>query len=908
METAEDYEIVLRIINELCYSMGNKWEPIPVMEMYNVADTLDGTGAMKNKLIEIVNSIKTAYINNTGRTLETGNSLVLGKRLDKGQVTFDHIVGGGFIEFYVNGTEETVYLVLKYEQTTKEVPTETVTKTVQSTAKQLQGIVSTWYFILRNIALLVLMLLLIYSGIRIVLGSTAGEKAKYKERIMDWLVAVCLIFVMHYIMVFAVEIVEKITKLIGETVNGNMVVIALTEDQEINARKEKDGVSIATMFQTDDDGDTIYEDIGDHGSLMWPTDLAGAFRIQSQMTEEGTSSWVGYSFCYFVLTLYTLFFAFTYGKRVLYMAFLTMIAPLVAMTYPIDKITDGKAQAFDAWLKEYIFNLMIQPLHLLLYTILVTSAYTLATESPVYALVAIGFMMPAEKLMRRFFGFEKAKTPGLLGGAAGAAIAMSGLQGIMKGNKSGGGNGNKGNDKSKDQNKVKMARANNVDIMGTIGAGSPRQPGGGTTTVRPQGRNAAPGQQGGSDLDAERQRLASERSVLDEFEAEGATSDSWTDGDYEAFQELEREQLEQEQRLRMQEQANGQNNPASEGGNDLDAERQRLASERSVLDEFEAEGATSDSWTDGDYEAFQELEREQLEQEERLRLQEQNNTGNDVEQINIDEGQASTDQPQLPDNDNSANVTHDESGREHKRHIWGAVGTAMVGAGKQMAVGALTGIHPMKFAGRVAAGAAVGAIGLGLGVASGDPNKAFQYTTAGAMAGSAFANSLSNTKLIDGNEMKDDIQEAYYGQDYQRKMLDKERVKFEKDKQNLEYLRKTLKLKDTESAKRVMEDTGRQCFNNGITDIEDIATIHQLKNDRQNPMSFEYAVAARNYAKKRLPTDTKSMSKDKIEKYQKTWEKEFYDKGYHQNADKLAEDAWNAAVRFNQAKSKLKDI
>ena len=40
------------------------------------------------------------------------------------------------------------------------------------------------------------------------------------------------------------------------------------------------------------------------------------------------------------------------------MAFLTIIAPLVALTYPIDKINDGKAQAFNMWFKEYIFNLL----------------------------------------------------------------------------------------------------------------------------------------------------------------------------------------------------------------------------------------------------------------------------------------------------------------------------------------------------------------------------------------------------------------------------------------------------------------------------------------------------------------------------------------------------------------------
>ena len=78
------------------------------------------------------------------------------------------------------------------------------------------------------------------------------------------------------------------------------------------------------------------------------------------------------------------------------MAFLTVIAPLVAMTYSLDKISDGKAQAFNMWLKEYIGNLLIQPVHLLLYMILISMAFDLASQNIVYTLVAMGFLMPAE--------------------------------------------------------------------------------------------------------------------------------------------------------------------------------------------------------------------------------------------------------------------------------------------------------------------------------------------------------------------------------------------------------------------------------------------------------------------------------------------------------------------------------
>ena len=90
----------------------------------------------------------------------------------------------------------------------------------------------------------------------------------------------------------------------------------------------------------------------------------------TEVHEEQTKTVrAGYNIIYIVLVIYTIIFCFTYLKRVVYMAFLTIIAPLVAITYPIDKINDGKAQAFDLWLKEYLFNLLIQPMHLILYTI-----------------------------------------------------------------------------------------------------------------------------------------------------------------------------------------------------------------------------------------------------------------------------------------------------------------------------------------------------------------------------------------------------------------------------------------------------------------------------------------------------------------------------------------------------------
>ena len=49
--------------------------------------------------------------------------------------------------------------------------------------------------------------------------------------------------------------------------------------------------------------------------------------------------------------------------------FLILVAPITAITYPIDKISDGKAQAFNMWLQEFLYEVIIQPFHLLIYVV-----------------------------------------------------------------------------------------------------------------------------------------------------------------------------------------------------------------------------------------------------------------------------------------------------------------------------------------------------------------------------------------------------------------------------------------------------------------------------------------------------------------------------------------------------------
>ena len=293
---------------------------------------------------------------------------------------------------------------------------------VFNSAKVLAPQISKWYTAIRNMVLVGLMVVLLYIGIRIVLSSTAGEKAKYKEHIKDWLVAVILVVFMHYIMAFALTITEYLTSMLNS--NNEMIKFQIQDEE-----------AMKQIF-----GDEDYSQYKEGDSYNLYVNLMGYARLKQQLNALDANGnvvvnwdYIGYAIIYMTLVIYTVMFLIIYLKRVIYMAFLTMIAPLVALTYPIDKISDGKAQAFDAWLKEYAYNLLLQPFHLLLYTMLIGSVMDLAANNMLYALVALGFLIPAEKLLRKFFGFEKSAIAGnIVGGMVGGSLAMNALNKLGK--------------------------------------------------------------------------------------------------------------------------------------------------------------------------------------------------------------------------------------------------------------------------------------------------------------------------------------------------------------------------------------------------------------------------------------------------------------------------------------------
>ena len=92
--------------------------------------------------------------------------------------------------------------------------------------KQLKQTAAGLYYTMRNLAVVILLCLLIYTGIRIVLSSNnAGEKAQWKMYLFDWLKALALVMFIHIIMIGIFYIADIVTDGLNQTINGDLTVV-----------------------------------------------------------------------------------------------------------------------------------------------------------------------------------------------------------------------------------------------------------------------------------------------------------------------------------------------------------------------------------------------------------------------------------------------------------------------------------------------------------------------------------------------------------------------------------------------------------------------------------------------------------------------------------------------------------
>ncbi len=139
---------------------------------------------------------------------------------------------------------------------------------------------------------------------------------------------------------------------------------------------------------------------------------------------------------YIGIVFQTIFYLIAYINRMLKVAFLIVISPLITVTYSIDKMGDGKAQALDTWLKEYIYTILIQPFHCIIYFSFISISFALVNEggfdfsfnqlsAGILAILCIKFINDGEKIVRKIFGFQDDNSKTSMVAGAMMAVGMA---------------------------------------------------------------------------------------------------------------------------------------------------------------------------------------------------------------------------------------------------------------------------------------------------------------------------------------------------------------------------------------------------------------------------------------------------------------------------------------------------
>ena len=254
---------------------------------------------------------------------------------------------------------------------------------------QIKNGVATWYYIMRFLSLAAMLVVLIGIGIKMVISTIASEKAVYKRMLVDWVIGMIILFAIHYLMIFIININEYLVEAVKNAANE----VNTVEMKQLAPVEEKDstsGVSAKDGIQkTNEDLEIdVYE--------------ATRTRAYDAKLSNGLTGMV----MYMALVYFAIRYSIIYIQRYLTLIVLTLMGPPVGVAYALQKVFSGKSSTLKTWMTEYVMNVIIQTVHAIIYGVFISTALVLSLESvagTIVALILMNYGLKAEKTFRKIF-------------------------------------------------------------------------------------------------------------------------------------------------------------------------------------------------------------------------------------------------------------------------------------------------------------------------------------------------------------------------------------------------------------------------------------------------------------------------------------------------------------------------
>ena len=241
-----------------------------------------------------------------------------------------------------------------------------------STIDIIRTSVSTWYVAFRNLVIVAMAIIIIYIGIRMAISTIPQTKAKYKTMLVAWIQAIVIVFVVHMIMILIINTNNGLINILDEALQSRMNEMGWTAEGEVEG--------------------SIYD------------------TIKTRAYDVYLSTSIPALIMYIVLIFIKVRFLWVYIKRLITILVLVIIAPFIGAKYAVDATTGKRGTSFSSWLFDFIFNVLIQAVHGIIYIVLISTVVNLAFSSIagyIIALVVLNFIVSADEIFRNIFEFDK---------------------------------------------------------------------------------------------------------------------------------------------------------------------------------------------------------------------------------------------------------------------------------------------------------------------------------------------------------------------------------------------------------------------------------------------------------------------------------------------------------------------
>ena len=226
---------------------------------------------------------------------------------------------------------------------------------VSNIIDSIKNTVATWFQIIRLFAIGIIIVLLIFTGLRLATVDLAIERARYKEVIKAWVTGLLFIVMLPYIIVAISTISDYFLDVLW------------------NAR-----LSLESAGYSSFENALFMESL--NGTVE-----SGGLRSAAYFIE----------FLAFVIMDYKFFFK--YIKRSFMIFLMVVISPIIAIIHIFNKIR-GRDGSIGDWLSQYVTYTFMQPLHALLYLVFMFMANNIAIRAPLLGILFLWALSRAEKI------------------------------------------------------------------------------------------------------------------------------------------------------------------------------------------------------------------------------------------------------------------------------------------------------------------------------------------------------------------------------------------------------------------------------------------------------------------------------------------------------------------------------